>query len=124
MFTFEKDGLDLEEDDVLAFSNRIISNSTITPKVKRIRVDNDQICPESPDTTYRSSDFSDFNPTKCAEFRKDGYNYTYVRTGHGRWDGILTVYPKKSASMINVEIEFDEQAMSLSVCIPNKKKND
>lgn len=72
--------------------------------VTGIKLNNAQICPET-----EPDDDRPFFADSCVKFEMIGNG-----TG-GRWDGVLTVYPRHPRNGIRVDIELDQPAWALGV---------
>lgn len=78
------------------------SNAFKIPSVTGLSFNGAQICPDREPMDV---------DTSCAKLEMTG-NVT-----GGRWDGVLTVYPKFRNNGIRVDIELDEPAWALGVSL-------
>lgn len=79
------------------------------PLIENLKFNGKQVCPEGDnEPSALESTVSDFD-TSCAKFEMLSNG-----TG-GRWDGILTIYPKTPSNGIRVDIELDKPAWALGV---------
>lgn len=65
--------------------------------ITRLKFNNHQLCPD------------EYEENGCARFEM------LTNGTEGRWDGILTLYPRQKNSMIEIELEFDEVSFALGV---------
>lgn len=79
----------------------------MVPMVSGIKLNNAQICPENGADDELNQAYN--HDPECVKFEMVGNG-----TG-GRWDGVLTVYPRQPRNGIRVDIELDQTAWALGV---------
>lgn len=75
--------------------------------VTELKLNNAQVCPQEHPAISENEFYN--NEAGCAKLEMDGDG------AGGRWDGVLTIYPRYPRNGIRVDVEFDQPVWAFGV---------